>query len=121
MLNNREWAILIWLSIFIAWALSRRDVRSSVGDLLRTASSPKLLVPLAGMLGYVALEVWLGSKATLWRSNLVKDTIVWLIVSALALFINSSEAGRQPHFFRRRVAALLGITTFLEFFTNLFV
>jgi hypothetical protein len=121
MLNNREWAILIWLGIFLAWASSRRDVRSSVGRLLRTASSPKLLVPLGGMVGWVALEVWLGSKATLWRSALMKDTVTWFIVSALALFMNSSEAGRQPHFFRRRVAALLGITTFLEFFTNLYV
>jgi hypothetical protein len=121
MLNNREWAILIWLGIFLAWALSRKDVRSSFSDLLRTSSNPKILVPLGGMSGYVALEVWLGHKASLWRSELAKDTIVWFIVSASALFFKYEQASTQPHFFRRRVAAAFGITAFLEFFTNLFV
>jgi hypothetical protein len=62
--NSREWAILIWFSIFLLLVLSRRDARSSFGDLLRTALSPTILVPLGGVLGYVALEVWLGHKAT---------------------------------------------------------
>jgi hypothetical protein len=119
--NNREWAILIWLGIFLAWALSRKDVRSNFGDLLRTTLSPTILVPLGGMLGYVALEVWLGHKASLWRSDLAKDSIVWLIVSASALFFKYNQASTQPHFFRRRVAAAFGIIVFLEFFTNLFV
>jgi len=39
----------------------------------------------------------------------------------LALFFKSEEASKQAHFFRRRVTAALGITVFLEFFTNLFV
>jgi hypothetical protein len=119
--NNREWAILIWFGIFLLLVLSRRDARSSFGDLLRTALSPAILVPLGGVLGYVALEVWLGHKANLWRSYLTKDTIVWLIVTGLALFFKSEEASKQAHFFRRRVTAALGITVFLEFFTNLFV
>ncbi len=77
--NNREWAILIWLGIFLIWALSRKDIRSILGNVLREVGSPQILVPLGGMLGYVALEVWLGYKATLWRSYLTKDTIAWLI------------------------------------------
>jgi hypothetical protein len=30
------------------------------------------------MIGYVVGEIWLGYKARLWRSDLAKDTIVWL-------------------------------------------
>ena len=120
MLNNRELAILVWLGLFFAWAFSKRDVRSSFGGLLRTASSPTILMPFGAMLGYVALEVWLGSKASLWRADLTKDTVSWFIVSGTVLFFKFDQASK-PHFFRRRIVAVLGITAFLGFFANFFV
>jgi hypothetical protein len=119
--NNREWAILIWLGVFLIWAVSRKDIRQSLGQVLRAAATPKILLPLAVMLGYIVLEAWLGSNVSLWRGDLTKDTIVWVIVSALVLFVNFSKASTEPHFFRRRVAATVGVTEFLAFFTNLFV
>src|SRR6266571_1678103 len=119
--NNREWALLIWLGIFLLWALSRKDLRSSLGQVLRTASGPKLAIPLGGMLGYVALELWLGHRLSLWRTDLTTDIVTWVSVSALALFFKFGEASTTPHFFRRRIVATLGITEFLQFFTNLFV
>lgn len=125
MLNNREWATLIWLGIllgiFIVWALSSRDVRSSFGDILRTVLSPIILVPLGAMLGFVALEVWLGHEVRLWRGDLTKDTVTWIIFSGSVLLFKFDEAAKHPHFFRRRVAAVLRVTGFLEFFVNLYV
>jgi hypothetical protein len=73
------------------------------------------------MIGYVVGEVWIGYKARLWRSDLIKDTIVWFIISALALFFGYAQASKQPHFFRRRLVAAVSIPVFLEFFANLFV
>jgi hypothetical protein len=120
MLNNREWAILIWgVAIFLI-LMARREIRSSVGQLLRIVLSPPLLIPLLLMVGYV-VEVWLGYKARLWRSDLTKDTIVWFVISALALFFGYGQASKQSHFFRRRLLAAISISVFLEFFANLFV
>jgi hypothetical protein len=80
MLNNREWAILIWgVGIFLV-LMARREIRSSVGQFLRTLLSPQLLISLLIMIGYVVGEVWLGYKARLWRSDLTKDTIVWFVI-----------------------------------------
>jgi hypothetical protein len=121
MLNNREWAILIWgVGIFLI-LMGRREIRSSVGQLLRLALSPPLLIPLLLMVGYVVGEIWLGYKARLWRSDLIKDTIVWFMISALALFSRYDQASKQPRFFRRRLLAAISISVFLEFFANLFV
>jgi hypothetical protein len=121
MLNNREWAILIWgVGIFLV-LMARREIRSSVGQLLRTLLSPPLLIPLLVMIGYVVGEVWLGYKAGLWRSDLIKDTIVWFVISALAVFFGYDQASKQPHFFRRRLVAAASIPVFLEFLANLFV
>ena len=86
MLNNREWATLIWAAGIFLPLIVRKEVRSSVRGILRTLLSPQLLIPLLIMVGYVVGEVWLGYKAGFWRSDLVKDTIVWFMVAALALF-----------------------------------
>jgi hypothetical protein len=121
MLNNREWAILIWgVGIFLI-LMKRREICSSVGQLLRIVLSPSFLIPLLLMVGYVVGEVWLGYKARLWRSDLIKDTIVWFVISALALFLGYNQASKQPHFFRRRLLAAISISVFLEFLANLFV
>jgi hypothetical protein len=121
MLNNREWAILIWSVGILSILMVRREICSSIVDLFRTLIEPQILIPLFGMTGYVALEVWLGYKAWLWRSEFTKDTIIWFVISALALFFRFDRASKQPHFFRRRLVAAFSITVFLEFFTNLFV
>jgi hypothetical protein len=122
-LNNREWATLIWaVGIFLVLALVvRKEMRSNVGGILRTLLSPQLLLPLLVMVGYVVGEVWLGYKARLWRSDLIKDTLVWVIISALALFFGYSQASKQPRFFRRRLVAAVSVPVFIEFFANLFV
>jgi hypothetical protein len=121
MVNNREWAILIWGVAIFSILMARREIRSSVGQLLRVVLSPPLLIPLLLMVGYVVGEVWLGNKARLWRSDLIKDTVVWFVISALALFFGYDQASKQPHFFRRRLLAAISISVFLEFFVNLFV
>src|SRR5215208_4695257 len=121
MVNNREWAILIWGVVIFSILMTRREIRSSVGQLLRIVLSPPLLIPLLLMVGYVVGEVWLGNKAHLWRSDLIKDTVVWFVISALALFFGYDQASKQPHFFRRRLLAAISISVFLEFFVNLFV
>jgi hypothetical protein len=121
MLNNREWAVLIWGVAISPILMARREIRSSVGELLRMVLSPPLLMPLLLMVGYVVGEVWLGYEARLWRSDLTKDTIVWFVISALALFFGYDQASKQPHFFRRRLLAVVSISVLLEFLANLFV
>jgi hypothetical protein len=102
--------------------LLRKDLRSSIGNLLTTFLKSKILVLLvAAMFGYVALEVWIGFRLTLWNPDLSTETAIWLVVTGLALFFNVKDASKQRNFYRNRVAAALGIAVYLEFLTNLFV
>ena len=121
MLDNREWAAVIWLGIASLWALSRKDLRSSIADVLGAALNPYILLPLGAMIGHVALEVLLGSKLSLWRSDLAKGTLIWLLVSGLVMLFSFDKASKEPHFFRRGVIAVFGVSAFLECFMNFFV
>ena len=118
-LDNREWAGLFWLTVFLLWALSKRGVRSSLSRFLRSLFNPVILIPLAAMFGYVALEVWVGYKLSVWHTGLMKGTIIWLIASALAMFFSYDKASEGRQFFRRSVVAALGGMVFVEFFMNL--
>ncbi len=121
MLDNREWAALTWFGVALLWVLSRKDLRSAVADVLRAVLNLHILLALGGMIGYVALEVSLGSELYLWESNLAKGTFIWLLTSGLVMLFSFDHASKEPHFFRRGVIAALGVAVFIEFFMNVFI
>lgn len=121
MLDNREWASLIWLGIFFAWRIFKKENRSNFSDVPSLFLEPKIIISVCAMLGYVALEISLGSKLSLWRSDLLKPTFIWLVVSGFALFFSFDKASEDPHFFRSKIIGSLKITVLLEFFLNLSV
>ncbi|MBX7268801.1 hypothetical protein KIF24_24130 [Micromonospora sp. Llam7] len=110
-----------WLGAILVFLLVRKDMRSSLGDILRALLNPSVIIALTAFFGYVVLETWVGSWAGLWKSDLIKDTIIWTVVTGLALFFKFDQASKEHRFFRRRIATAFGITVFLAFFANLFV
>ena len=121
LLNNRELASLIWLAVAAAWILSRRNLRSATSDILKHLASPLLLVPLLVMLGWVALEIWVGGKLALWNTGLVSNTVVWTMGTALVLVFNVKKVAADQLFFRKTAKRALAASVFVEFFINLFV
>ena len=121
LLNNRELAALIWLSVAAAWVLSRRDLRSGIADIVKHLAQPLLLLPLLGMLGWIALEIWAGWKLALWNTSFISDTVVWVVGTALVLYFNVAKATEDPRFFRQTAKGTLKASVSVEFFINLFV
>ena len=120
-LNNRELASLIWLAVAAAWVLSRRDLRSGIAGILKSLTNPLLLLPLLGLLGWIALEIWAGGKLGLWNTGLVSNTVVWTVGTALVLYFNVNKAAEDPLFFRKTIKSAIAASVFVEFFINLFV
>ena len=120
-LNNRELATLIWLAVATVWILSHRNLRSGVAGIFKTLAHPMLLLPLLGMLGWIALEIWAGWKLALWNSGLISNTAVWTVGTALVLYFNVNKAVEDPRFFRKTATGTLKASVFVEFFINLFV
>ena len=121
LLNNRELATLIWLAVAAAWVLSHRNLRSGIAGLLGSLVNPVLLLPLVGMLGWIAVEIWAGWKLALWNTGLVSNTVVWTVGTALVLFFNVTKAVEDPRFFHKTAKGTLKASVFVEFFINLFV
>lgn len=118
-MTTRDWASLCWLGVIIVWVLCRRDTRHSLLGVLRTAVHVKILIPVLIVLGWVLGLVLLGERASMWTPELLRDTIVWTLISALGLLLNVGESARTDRFFRTAVLRTLAYTVFVEFYVNL--
>ena len=124
MLNNRELAGLIWVSAFFLLAFSKKSVREGSVGVVRAFLKPQILLPVAAMLVWVVLELWVGLRLTLWSPALAKGTILWTLGSAAVLLFNRAQLDSDRdnlHFFRRTILATVGVAAFVEFFVNLSV
>ena len=119
MLDNREWAALIWLAIAFFLALLVKGCRSGLWKALLIFRRPVILIPFGVFTAYVGLELFLGHRVGLWRPSLIKGTIFWFLISGFSLFFNFVDASRKPGFFKRKVRATIGGSLLLEFLVNL--
>lgn len=120
-LNSREWASLCWLTVLAVWAISIRPVRQSAGTALIHLMTPILLVPLLAMLAWIALEVWIAARFSLWTPALLSDTVVWTVGTAIVLWMKIGDAAKDPAFFRKTLADTVKVAVFVEFFINFYV
>ncbi len=117
-LNNREWAFVIWFFIFIIFTLSSpkmKKVRESFKQVLKAFFVKAIITTLALMIIYITIVVFALFKIGLWESHQLKNTIIWAIsVGALSLFkINSIKEDR--HFFKNSVLANLKLIAIVQF------
>ena len=72
-----------------------------MAGILKSLASPPLLLPLLGLLGWIALEIWAGGKLGLWNTGLVPNTVVWTVGTALVLYFNVNQAAEDSLFFAK--------------------
>jgi len=121
-LNNREKAVIIWILIFSALALSRKlyrkDILTSIFNLLKALVQNVRI--FTAMLLYVTLIVFLFYKINLWNVSLIKDTVFWLLGTAVVLLVNSNKASEDKQFFKNVLLNSLKFILLLEFVVNMY-
>ncbi|MEK6286715.1 MAG: hypothetical protein AABO57_13325 [Acidobacteriota bacterium] len=118
-LNNREIAVVIWLSLLFLWALSISSVRHSFFGILKAFFVKTIIVPLAIMLLYVLLMVLVFKRIGFWDTSALKDTILWT-VGAFATFLGLNKVVGDESFFRNAILDNLKLVLILEFIVNLY-
>ncbi len=118
--TTREQAIIIWIAVFIVWALFHKSVRSSIHGLIKAFLQKQIVLAFSLMFLYIALVVFLFSLAQLWDLSLIKDTIFWVVGIAIILFINLNKAHEDYHYFRRIVSNNFKFVLVLIFIINFY-
>lgn len=119
-LNNRDWASIIWFVLLALFVVRHREVRSSAARALHSLLSPKVLFSIVALFIYSCRLVLLGLQLGWWDWVLTKDAIVWFIGTAFVLLLNVPRSA-QRGFFRKTMTDAVRVTVLLEFFLNLFV
>lgn len=114
--SNRDLATIYWLVIFSVWVTAKPDIRASLGRVVRTGSI--FLLPLSLYSLWVGALIYGAWQLGWWDPTVIKDTVVWFIVSGLTLFFSFVRAGSEKHFFRRTVLATVRVTALLEVYLN---
>ena len=94
-LNSREIAILLWGGGLLLWASWKsKDLRKSLGGVLRAVSHHKILIPCAIAGAYAAACVILLWKFGFWEPANLKTTLLWLLTFA---FVTMGEVVQSEH------------------------
>ncbi|HVL50800.1 MAG TPA: hypothetical protein VM754_04795 [Actinomycetota bacterium] len=121
-LTNREFAAVIILVAIIGFVLTRpgRDgFLESIRAVLISLTEPSVLIPLLLYIGWISASVAGASRFGLWDLGLLKTTLLWLLVSGLALVMGLNDAIQKPGFFRRALIKTLGVVAIVEFIAAL--
>lgn len=122
-LNNREWALVIWFFAFLIFASFSKKmdkVRESLKHLFKAFFVKSIVSIFILMLIYIMAVVFALFKIGLWESSQLKNTIIWTTsVGALSLFkINSIKENRQ--FFKNAVLDNLKLIAIVQFVVGVY-
>ncbi len=118
--NNRELAIIIWLSLILVLLSFKKGILNSYHDLLKAFFQDKIISSLLISVIYVELIILLLSLADFWERDLLKDTIFWYIGSAFLLMLNSNKALENKTHFQKIFWNSCKLIVVLEFITNFY-
>ncbi len=92
-LNSRQLAVVLWLVVFICWALTKNDIRKSVKPILETAFSRQMLSLFTLIIGYNAVVVWWLWRIEYWDATMLYDTVLFVAVGGIGSVFKASPRG----------------------------
>lgn len=118
--NNREWALVIWLSIFVLIVLLIPASRRSVPGLLKIFFGHRILVPFMLMVGYTAGVIVMLNVLGAWDATLVTPTIVWFLTTAVVNFFRLPRAMKEPDYFRKLATDAIAAPVIVQFLVDMY-
>ena len=122
MLTSRQLAVVLWLAIFAAWALTVEGVRASLGSVLRTLFSPKLLLLFSLVIGSLVAAVWLLWREGHWDVSMLYDTVLFVAVGGIGSVSRAASQGATYdwRFFSKTVLVNLEIMVVATFLIDFY-
>jgi hypothetical protein len=115
-LNTRETALVFWLAVFFAFALSNRDLRHSIGGLLKLILTSEFLFGMiAGAALYAGACAYLLERVGYMASSMNGIAAAWFVF-ALAITFNTRDV--DAAYYRKLLRRNLGAAVVIEFVVN---
>ena len=112
---NRQTATGIWLFIGFLLCFLSRNIRSSIGRVLKALLQRKLVILFGLMILNVGVLCWLLSTTGLWDRDQLTATVLWTALSGFSLIGRALTAKEGQGYFKRLFLDCLKITVVFEF------
>lgn len=119
-LDARELATAIWLGIFIAWCLTKPNVRKGLGSVISAATVRPIAIAFTLAIAYLTVTTLVLHSLDLWTLRQFKITAFWFVVAGIPAIMDTPEISKNPTLLRAAVAKNFRLSLLLDFFINLF-
>ena len=118
--NNREIAIIVWLTLIIILFSFKNGVLKSYFELLKAFFQDKIISSVLISVIYVELIILFLALFDFWKPDFLKETIFWFLGSAFLLMLNSRKALENKSYFKNIFRDSFKLIILLEFITNFY-
>jgi hypothetical protein len=114
-LSTREVAILIWISIALLGMLLHRTLRARVVSLVKALFQRKLGFVVAAAGVWTLASVWVLRLLGTWSNDLLKDTILWYLLTGLGLLFSKLNSPSGEDLRRDVLRDTIGVIVIVEY------
>ena len=118
--SNREISIIIWLTIFLLLAFTKKGVLKSFGHLIKTFFQQKIIDIVLLMIIYVELIVLGLTLIGFWELSLLKDTILWTVFVGFLLLMKMSKINSENGYLKSILKDSIKGIIIIEFIANFY-
>ncbi len=119
LLNTREVALITWLLIGLVWLIVYPTSRDWLYDLIKAIFPRNLSILYLCTIIYLSITIYFLYNLNVWNISLLKDTIIWIIITSSVLLYNVGKTKTPIKFLQKTVLATIGIATIIGFISNL--
>jgi hypothetical protein len=116
--NTREVSSFIWFSFLLLWALIKKQIRESLFTALKSLFQKQIASTLVAIFVYVSITILLLYKAGFWNISMLKDSIVWMLFSAVVVMISTVTSKNEEKILKKLILDNLKVVALLEFVIN---
>ncbi|MCA0237569.1 MAG: hypothetical protein LCH81_14425 [Bacteroidetes bacterium] len=115
--SNRDIALVFWILIITILLPLNKDIRKSIGEVIKILLSKPLLISFLIFLDYVIFLIWILQKVGFWEPSLLKTTVFWFFGFAVVLLFRLPKAVNIAYF-KDIVKDSIKLTLILEFLAD---
>lgn len=117
--SNREISTFFWIIIVIMYLLLNKSMRESFMGVLVSFFKWKIQATILFAFLFSIGIVYILFYINFWDSSLLKDSILWFIVSAFVILFNLNDTAKNKNHFKDIVIDNLKIIVVFEFIVNI--
>jgi hypothetical protein len=118
--NNRETAILVWIAMFLAFCLTKKDIKDGFADILKAFKPVSIWGPLIVGALWISALILVLHKIKLWEWSSLKTTIIWTLTFAFYSMFQAMKIEFDHKYRKQLTLESFGLAAILMFIGSVY-